>query len=119
MELGGSTMSRQERVGRESQDRVSALVGQSNVLAAQLVDVVVEVRDAEAWGGGGGRRPPEHWLSWRGGFSASRARGIVKFARRGDALPLCVGRFRECRATEDSMAVIAAPAPGGGGGDRA
>src|SRR3546814_1462815 len=72
MELGGSTMSRQARVGRESQDRVSALVGQSNGLAAQRVDVVVEVLDAEAWGGGEGVGSPEHWLTCGGGFSASR-----------------------------------------------
>src|SRR3546814_2427316 len=95
MELGGSTMSRQERVGRESQDRVSALVGQSNVLAAQLVDVVVEVLDAEAWGGGEGLRSPEHWLSWRAGLSASRARGIVPIARRVAELPRCVGLDRK------------------------
>src|SRR3546814_2967361 len=106
MELGSLTMSRHERVGRESQDRVSTLVGQSNVLAAQLVDVVVEVLDAEAWGGGQGLRSPEHWLSWRAGFSASRARGIVQIARRVDELPLCVGLFREGRLTEDSMAMI-------------
>ena len=38
MELAPA-MSRQERVGWEAQDSVVALVGQANLLAAQLVDV--------------------------------------------------------------------------------
>src|SRR3546814_7925307 len=112
-------MRRQERVGRESQARGSALVGQYNGLAAQLVDVVVEVLDAGAWGGGEGLRSPEHWLSWRAGFSASRARGNVQIARRVDELPLCVGLFQEGRLNEESMALIAAKAPGGRDGELA
>src|SRR3546814_1758863 len=40
-------------------------------------------------------------------------------ARRVDELPLCVGLFREGRLTEDSMALIAAKAPGGRDGELA
>jgi hypothetical protein len=104
-------MSRQERVGWEAQERAASLMGQMNVAAAGLVDVIAEVLDAEAWGGGGGLRSPEHWVTWRTGVSPSRARGLVTIARRLEALPLCAALFRAGSLTEDAMAIIAAKAP--------
>ena len=104
-------MSRQERVSREGEARVIELTGQSNLLAAQLVDVLVEVIDAEAWGPGGGLRSPAHWLAWRSGFSEGRTKRLVKIARRVEELPLCVALFRAGRLSEDAMALIAAKAP--------
>ena len=100
----GSTMSRQERVSREGAERVTELTGQSNVLAAQMVDVLVEVIDAEAWGPGGGLRSPAHWLAWRTGYSEARAKRLVKIARRvqdpdgGDSHPVHCEELRHtCR----------------------
>lgn len=104
-------MSRQERVSREAEARVIELTGQSNLLAAQLVDVVVEVLDADAWGPGGGLRSPSHWLAWRTGYSEARAQRLVKIARRLEDLPKCVALFRAGRLTEDAMALIAGKAP--------
>jgi hypothetical protein len=106
-----SEMSRQERVGWAAQERVAGLVGQANLLAAQLVDVIVEVIDAEAWGGGGSLRSPQHWVAWRTGFSPARAARLVQIARRVDDLPRCVELFRSGRLTEDAMGLIATKAP--------
>jgi hypothetical protein len=103
-------MSRQERVGWEAQARVATLVGQANVLAASVVDVIVEVLDAEAWGDGS-LRSPEHWVAWRTGFSAARAARLVQIARRVQDLPECVALFRQGRLTEDAMGLIARKAP--------
>jgi hypothetical protein len=113
MEVRVPSMSRQERVGWEAQDRVVGLVGQANVVAAQLVEVIVEVLDAEAWGGGGGLRSPEHWVAWRTGYSASRSARLVRIARRVHDLPECVALFRAGRLTEDAMGLIARKAPAG------
>ncbi len=104
-------MSRQERVGWEAQARAAALMGQMNVAAAQLVDVIAEVLDAEAWGPGGGLRSPEHWVTWRTGVAPVRAAKLVQIARRLPDLPLCVALFRAGGLTEDAMAIIAAKAP--------
>jgi len=109
--VSGPVMSRQERVGWEAQARAAELMGQMNVAAAELVDVIAEVLDAEAWGAGGGLRSPEHWVTWRTGVSPARAARLVAIARRVDDLPLCVALFRTGGLTEDAMALIAAKAP--------
>ncbi|MGQ0432353.1 MAG: DUF222 domain-containing protein [Microthrixaceae bacterium] len=104
-------MSRQERVGLEAEARCASLMGQMNVAAADLVEVIAEVLDAEAWGPGGGLRSPEHWVTWRTGVSPARAARLVQIARRLGDLPLCVALFRTGGLTEDAMALIAAKAP--------
>lgn len=81
-------MSRQERVGWEAQERAASLMGRMNMVAAQLVDVIVEVLDADAWGEGGGLRSPEHWVTWRTGVSSTRAKGLVQIVRRLEELPV-------------------------------
>ena len=111
MEVRAPSVSRQERVGWEAQDRVIALVGQTNLLAAQIVDVIVEVLDADAWGGGGGLRTPEHWVAWRTGYSPARSERLVRIARRIQDLPECVALFRSGQLTEDAMGLIARKAP--------
>lgn len=111
MVVGSPEMSRQERVGWEAQATAARVMGQMNVLAWQLVEMMVEVLDAEAWGGGGSLRSPEHWLCWRTGLSRSRAHKITQIARRVEELPLCVALFREGLLTEDAMGLIALKAP--------
>jgi hypothetical protein len=77
----------------------------------ELVDVIAEVLEAEAWGPGGGLRSPGHWVAWRTGLSARRAEGLVQIARRLHDLPMCVGLFRAGRLSEDAMVLIAAKVP--------
>lgn len=115
----GPGLSRQERVGREAEERAASLMGRMNADAARLVEVIVEVLDAEAWGAGGGLRSPEHWVCWRTGVSPARAKGLVGIARRVDELPLCVALFTKGSLTEDAMALIAAKAPAGRDGELA
>ena len=111
MVVGPAEMSRQERVSWEAEDTAVRVMGQMNVLAWQLVEMMVQVLDAEAWGPGGGLRSPEHWLCWRTGLSRHRAERLVHIARRIDELPLCVALFRAGSLTEDAMALIAKKAP--------
>ena len=112
-------MSRQERVGWEAQARLASLMGQINCLTAQVVEVIAEVLDAEAWGPGGGLRSPEHWVAWRTGGSPARAAGLVAMARRRGELPECEALFDAGGLGEDAMRVIAAKAPSGRDGELA
>ena len=111
MVVGSAPMSRQERGGWEAQATAARVMGQMNVLAWQLVEMLVEVIDAEAWGPGGGLRSPKHWLCWRTGLSDARAERLVQIARRVEELPACIALFRAGRLSEDAMAVIARKAP--------
>ncbi len=104
-------MSRQERVGWEAQARLVELMGQINCLTAQVVDVIAEVLDADAWGPGGGLRSPEHWVAWRTGISSARAAALVTMARRHNELPECEVLFKAGSLTEDAMKAITAKVP--------
>lgn len=108
--LGAPT---QDEVAQAAGARAARVMGQVNALAFELVDLMVEVLDAEAWGGGGSLRSPVHWLCWRTGLSESRAKGLVAIAKRVHELPECVERFRSGRLTEDAMVLIASKAPAG------
>lgn len=105
------TVGRQERVGWEAQARAAAAMGRMNAQAAELVEVIVDVLAAEAWGAGGGLRSPEHWVTWRTGVSSARAKRLVQIARRVADLPVCMGLFRTGGLSEDAMGLIAAKAP--------
>lgn len=104
-------MSRQERVEGEAETTAARVMGQMNVLAWQLVEMMVEVIDADAWAPGGGLRSPTHWLCWRSGLSSSRAGRLVQIARRVDELPACVALFKAGLIGEDAMGLIARKAP--------
>lgn len=104
-------MSRQERVSREAEATSARVMGQMNGLAWALVEMMVEVLDADAWGPGGGLRSPVHWLCWRTGLSHDRAAKICRIAQRIEELPACVALFRSGRLSEDAMALIARKVP--------
>jgi hypothetical protein len=104
-------MSTQERVSREAAERAAAVTGQMNLLAWQLVEMMVEVIAEAAWCPGAGLRTPQHWLAWRTGMSLGRARRLTQIARRVEELPACVAAFRSGRLSEDSMALIAQKVP--------
>jgi hypothetical protein len=105
------SMGPRERFEWDAEARAIELAGQANVVAAQLVDLLVEVLREEAWGGSGTLRSPEHWLCWRTGMAAGRAQKLVQIARRADELPACIALFRAGGLSEDAMALIARKAP--------
>lgn len=114
-----TSMSRQERVSEEAQATAVRVMGQMNVLAWQLVEMMVGVLEADAWDGGGGLRSPEHWLCYRTGVSSARAGRLTQIARRVDNLPRCIDLFRHGRLTEDAMALIAKKLPSSRDGELA
>ena len=65
------------------EDRLAVVVGQLNALHAQLVDLVAEARDTNAWAGAG-IRTLTHWLTWKAGVTNERANALVRLA---DAQP--------------------------------
>ncbi|MEX2294615.1 MAG: DUF222 domain-containing protein, partial [Acidimicrobiales bacterium] len=105
------SMSRQERVSAKAEARLATLMGQINCLTSEMVDVIAEVLDADAWAPGGGVRSPQHWVAWRTGLSPARAAALVSMARRRGDLPKCEALFAAGSLTEDAMKVIAAKAP--------
>jgi hypothetical protein len=68
MVVSAPVVSRQERVARDAEATAVQVMGQMNLLSWALVEMMVEVLEAEAWGPGGGLRSPEHWLAWRTGL---------------------------------------------------
>ena len=61
------------------EDRLAVIVGQLNALHAQLVDLVAEARDTNAWAGVG-IRSLTHWLTWKAGVTNPRAAQLVRLA---------------------------------------
>jgi Domain of unknown function (DUF222) len=85
-------------------------VGRVNVAHAELVAVIVEVLESGCWNGHG-IRSPEHWITWKTGVSATRARDLVLIARRTAELPVTTEVFRNGLLSVDQVAVIARETP--------
>ena len=85
-------------------------VGRVNVAHAELVAVIVEVLESGCWNGHG-IRSPEHWVTWKTGVSAARARDLVLIARRTLELPVTAEVFRNGLLSVDQVAVIARETP--------
>ncbi|MEW6152662.1 MAG: DUF222 domain-containing protein [Actinomycetota bacterium] len=85
-------------------------MGVINAATAELVSIVGEVIENDAWGGGG-LRSPAHWVAWRAGVSPARAAHLVKMARRLGELPTVAAAFAEGRLSEDSVKLVAARVP--------
>ncbi len=85
-------------------------VGRVNVAHAELVAVIVEVLDSGCWNGHG-IRSPEHWVTWKTGVSATRARDLVLIARRSVELPVTAEVFRNGLLSVDQVTVIAQETP--------
>ncbi len=94
----------------ELQDRAAVLAGRLNRTHADLVDLTSRLLEGELWGGGG-FRSPEHWLVVRVGLSPSRARDVVRIARRREEIPATVDRLGAGRLSLDQAAVVARLAP--------
>lgn len=102
--------SESERLSTWAEERVSQVMGVVNAATAELVSVLAEVLRTEAWAVDG-IRSPEHWVAWRCGVSASRARALVAMARRLGSLPEVAAAFTAGALTEDSVKVVVARTP--------
>src|SRR4051812_28523226 len=91
--------------------RIGELMSVINGATAELVDLIGNVVETEAWQTAGGIKSPEHWVTWQCGFSQARAQSWVQMARRRTELPESTGQFDRGQITEDVMAAIARRMP--------
>lgn len=92
-------------------DRVTAVAGQLNALHAELVELTAQAIEADCWGGNGGVRSPEHWLSLRAGLSPATAAQITTLARARTRLPVLTGLVEQGRLSLDQAAAVAGRVP--------
>ena len=86
------------------EDRLAVIVGQLNALHAQLVDLVAEARDTNAWAGLG-IRSLTHWLTWKAGVTNQRANALVRLADAKATHPELSTLFADGQLTVDQAAV--------------
>ena len=84
--------------------RLAVIVGQLNALHAQLVDLVAEARDTDAWAGLG-IRSLTHWLTWKAGVTNERANALVRLADAKTTHPELSTLFADGELTVDQAAV--------------
>ncbi|MBV9920182.1 MAG: DUF222 domain-containing protein [Pseudonocardia sp.] len=89
---------------------VAEVCGIINAAEARLVGIIAKVLADELWVGHG-ILSPEHWVAWRCGLSAGRARQLVAIARRRDELPEHAALLDAGAITVDQAAVVAKYAP--------
>ena len=76
---------------------------------AQLVDVVAEVIEQDAWSGIG-VRTPKHWLTWQAGIDPATADKVLRLAAEKVAHPAVSAVFDDGRLSLDQAAVaVTAP----------
>ena len=92
-------------------DRVTAVAGQLNALHAELVELTAQAIEADCWGGNGGVRSPEHWLSLRAGLSPATAAQITTLAHARTRLPVLTGLVEQGRLSLDQAAAVAGRVP--------
>ncbi|SHJ30408.1 HNH endonuclease [Tessaracoccus bendigoensis DSM 12906] len=91
-------------------DRAGVLAGQLAQLNKDLVDLVAEILETDAWNGEG-FRSPEHWLMVLCAVSPSRARDLVAVARRRGQFPLLEEKMAAGTVSFDQMTVVARHVP--------
>ena len=89
---------------------VAQVCGILNAAHARLVGLVARVIDEDLWCGAG-ILSPEHWVAWRCGVSAGRARQVCTVARRLRELPVNQGLLDAGAISVDQAAVVARYAP--------
>ncbi|MBV9953501.1 MAG: DUF222 domain-containing protein [Acidimicrobiia bacterium] len=89
---------------------VAEVCGIINAAEARLVAIIARVLEGELWVGHG-ILSPEHWVAWRCGVSAGRARQLVSIARRREELPLHAALLDAGEITVDQAAIVAKYAP--------
>ena len=98
-------------VGDELWERAVVLAGRLNVVYAELVAVAAQVIAAQAWGGQGGVRSPEHWLALRAGLAPGTAAQVVAVARARTRLPVVSGLFASGVLSLDQAAAVVTRVP--------
>jgi hypothetical protein len=92
------------------QERIAQTCGRLNALHAELVGLIGEAIDTNAWEQWG-IASVEQYVTWKSGLSAGRARQLVQLARRRDELPHTFGAFARGELSVDQTAVVVAHAP--------
>lgn len=94
-------------------ERARVIAGQLNMLYAELAEVTAAVIEAQAWGGQGGVRSPEHWLMLRAGLSPATAAQVTALARSRSRMPALTGLVDQGRLSLDQASTIAVRVPAG------
>ena len=89
---------------------VAGVCGIINAAHGRLVELIHKVVAEDLWSGHG-IHSPEHWVAWRCGVSAGRARQLVAVARRLDELPEHRAMLDAGTITVDQAAVVARYVP--------
>jgi len=101
--------------GREAEAAVlesemAQVCGVINSATGRLVDLIARVLDTGAWEGWG-IHSPEHWVGWKCGVGAGRARALVAMARRRAELPTTMAALRSGELSEDQVGVVCRHVP--------
>jgi len=75
---------------------MAEVCGVINAATGRLVDLIARVLETGSWQGVG-IRSPEQWVAWKCGFSAGRARSLVRMARRLASCPRPKRHWRPAR----------------------
>ena len=100
---------RAEALARDLEERLKVVCGHLNAAHAQLVDVVAEVIEQDAWSGIG-VRSPKHWLTWQAGIDPATADKVLRLAAAKVTHPAVTAVFDDGRLSLDQAAVaVTAP----------
>jgi len=97
---------------------VAQVCGVLNATTGRLVRLIAQVLATGAWEVAG-IISPEHWVAWRCGVGAGRARRLVAMARRLPELPVTAAAFDNGELTEDQVGVVVRHVPAGADADAA
>lgn len=84
--------------------------GHLNALHAELVRLVAEAIETDAWAGWG-IHSPSHWVAWKTGVSPANAKQLVALASRRSELPATFAAFDVGKLSIDQVAPIVAKVP--------
>jgi len=101
--------------GREAEAVVlefemAQVCGVINSATGRLVDLIARVLDTGAWEGWG-IHSPEHWVGWKCGVGAGRARALVAMTRRLGELPTTMAALQSGELSEDQVGVVCRHVP--------
>jgi len=116
--MSRTTVAEGAEVGRPGREAEAALLeaemaqvcGVINAATGRLVDLVARVLDTGAWEGWG-IHSPEHWVGWKCGVGAGRARALVAMARRRAELPTTMAALQSGELSEDQVGVVCRHVP--------
>jgi hypothetical protein len=86
------------------EDRLAVVCGQLNAVHVQLVDLVVEALETDAWAVHG-VRSLQHWLTWQAGVAPATAAKLIRLAEARVTHPLTSAVFADGELTLDQAAL--------------